>query len=224
MRKFTWLGIVILLIIMYICASLQIEQSALFIFLAALLAIMPFFLSFESRKPKPRDLMPIVVLSALAIAGSIIFIALPNFKPVTAIVVIAGMAFGAESGFMTGALTAFVSNIFMGQGPWTAWQMLAWGIIGYLAGVFEKKQLLNRTWEVIVFGVLSSILFGLIMDSWTVFGFVRPLTLQNALLAYAMGIPFNISHAVSTIVFLLLIYKPWLKQLKRIKLKYNLIT
>lgn len=222
MRKFTWLGFILLFLVMYICARFQIEQSALFIFLATLLAIVPFFLSFEKRKPRPRDLMPIIVLSALSIAGRIILMALPNFKPVTAIVIIAGIAFGAESGFMTGALTAFVSNIFMGQGPWTAWQMLGWGLIGYVAGILEQHSLLNKSWKIIVYGALSSFFFGIIMDSWTVFGFVQPLTLKNALIAYTMGIPFNISHSASTVAFLLIIQKPWLRQLKRIKVKYNL--
>ncbi len=223
MRFWQWLGIVILLLTMFVCAWFEIEQTVLFIFLAALLALLPFFISFEKGKAGPRDLMPIIVLSALAIAGRLIFAALPNFKPVTAILIIAGIAFGAESGFMVGALSALVSNIFMSQGPWTAWQMLAWGLIGFLAGVLAGHHLLEKSWQILSYGVLCSFLFGIIMDTWTLLGFVRPLRFENVLLAYSMGIPFNISHAVSTFIFLLFIHKPWLRQLERIKIKFGLI-
>lgn len=222
MKKWTFFGIIILILIMLVCAKLGIEQTALFIFLAAIVAIIPFFVSYEKKKPKARDLMPIVVLSAMAIVGRMIFAALPNFKPVTAIVIISGIAFGAESGFMTGALTALVSNMFLGQGPWTAWQILAWGLIGYFAGILAKHKLLEKNWQVLLYGFLSSYIYGILMDTWTVLGFVQPLTLSGALTTYALGIPFNISHAVSTVVFLLPVYKPWLKQLKRIKLKFDL--
>lgn len=222
MRRWTWSGIIILIVTMLVCVKLGIEQTALFIFLAAILAIIPFFISYEQKKPKARDLMPIVVLSTLAIVGRMLFAALPNFKPVTAIVIISGLAFGPESGFMTGALTAFVSNIFFGQGPWTAWQILGWGIIGFLAGVLAERKLLEKNWQILLYGFLSSFFYGIFMDTWTVLGFVQPLTLSSALTTYALGIPFNLSHGISTVLFLLPVYKPWLKQLKRIKIKFDL--
>lgn len=222
MRRWTWSGIIVLIVTMLVCVKLGIEQTALFIFLAALLAIIPFFISYEQKKPKARDLMPIVVLSTLAIVGRMLFAALPNFKPVTAIVIISGLAFGPESGFMTGALTAFVSNIFFGQGPWTAWQILGWGIIGFLAGVLAERKLLEKNWQILLYGFLSSFFYGIFMDTWTVLGFVQPLTLSSALTTYALGIPFNLSHGISTVLFLLPVYKPWLKQLKRIKIKFDL--
>lgn len=222
MRRWTWSGIIVLIVTMLVCVKLGIEQTALFIFLAAILAIIPFFISYEQKKPKARDLMPIVVLSTLAIVGRMLFAALPNFKPVTAIVIISGLAFGPESGFMTGALTAFVSNIFFGQGPWTAWQILGWGIIGFLAGVLAERKLLEKNWQILLYGFLSSFFYGIFMDTWTVLGFVQPLTLSSALTTYALGIPFNLSHGISTVLFLLPVYKPWLKQLKRIKIKFDL--
>ena len=222
MRRWTWSGIIVLIVTMLVCVKLGIEQTALFIFLAAILAIIPFFISYEQKKPKARDLMPIVVLSTLAIVGRMLFAALPNFKPVTAIVIISGLAFGPESGFMTGALTAFVSNIFFGQGPWTAWQILGWGIIGFLAGVLAERKLLEKNWQILLSGFLSSFFYGIFMDTWTVLGFVQPLTLSSALTTYALGIPFNLSHGISTVLFLLPVYKPWLKQLKRIKIKFDL--
>ena len=64
---------------------------------------------------------------------------LPQFKPVLALTIIAGVAFGGEVGFLVGAMTMLTSNMIFGQGPWTPWQMFAMGIIGFLAGVLFKK-------------------------------------------------------------------------------------
>lgn len=222
MRKLSWLGIIFLILVMFACAWFRIEQTALFIFLAAIIAIIPFMVSYEQKKPKARDLMPVVVLSALAIAGRMLLAAFPNIMPVTSIVIIAGIAFGAESGFMTGALSALVSNIFLGQGPWTAWQMLAWGLVGFTAGILAEKNLLSKTWSLFLYGILASIFFGLLMDTWTILGFIQPLNPTSILTTYSLGMIFNLSHAVSTVVFLLPIHKPWLRQLKRIKVKFDL--
>lgn len=222
MRKWSWLGIIVLIVTLVITTLLRIEQTALLIFLAVIVAIIPFLISYEQKKIKARDLMPIIVLSAMAVAGRMLMAPFPNFKPVTAIVIIAGMAFGAESGFMTGALSALVSNFFFGQGPWTPWQMLAWGLIGYIAGVLTSKNLLNKTWTIILYGIVSSLCFGLIMDTWTVLGFIQPGSFEQAIATYALGMAFNVSHIISTVAFLIPIHKPWLRQLKRIKLKFDL--
>ncbi|NLJ95328.1 MAG: ECF transporter S component [Clostridiaceae bacterium] len=215
-------GIILLLAVLIFTAIFQIEQSAAINFFAAIVAIIPFFINFEKENKKPRDIMPIVVLSAVAIAGRILFTPIPNFKPVTAIVIIIGLAFGAESGFMTGSLTALVSNLFFGQGPWTAWQMLAWGLIGYVAGLLAERKRLKKTWQILVYGILATLFFGVFMDTWTIISYVRPLTLVTVVTSYSLGIVFNISHLVSTIVFLLPIEKLWLPQLKRIKIKFAL--
>lgn len=102
------------------------------------ISFLPFFLVF-GKKPQARDLVPIAVMAALGVVGRTVFaiIPLPNFKPVSAIVIMTGMVFGPETGFLTGALTGFVSNFIFGQGPWTPWQMFAWGMIGFLAGALE---------------------------------------------------------------------------------------
>ena len=95
--------------------------------LVILEAMLPFFLSFEARRPQARELVILAVMAALAVAGRVA-IPVPNFKAITGIVMIAGMAFGPQAGFMTGAISAFASNFFYAQGPWTPWQMLAYGM------------------------------------------------------------------------------------------------
>lgn len=222
-RKFwTILSVIFLLLVLILAAIFQFEQTAAFTLLASILTIVPFFLNFEKEKKKPRDLMPIVILSAMAIAGRLLFTPLPNFKPVTAIVIITGIAFGAESGFMTGALTALISNLFFGQGPWTAWQMLAWGLIGFFAGILAEKNLFNKTWKILLYGSIATLLYGLLMDTWTIISYVRPLNLASAMTSYSFGVIFNLSHILSTIIFLLPIQKLWLPQLQRIKIKFGL--
>ena len=116
------------------------DRKYYFISMLILLETMlPFVLVFEQRKPQPRELIVIAVLCAIAVAGRAALFMLPQFKPVVALVIIAGVAFGGEAGFLVGAMTAFVSNFFFGQGPWTPWQMFGFGIIGFLAGVLFKK-------------------------------------------------------------------------------------
>ena len=209
--------------VLLICAVRSLEYTALLTLFVALLSALPFFLRFEKSRPRPRDFMPIVVLAALAAAGRLICGPLPNVMPVTAIVIVAGACFGKEGGFLTGALAALSSNMFFGQGPWMPWQMYAWGLAGFLAGVlFYGHAKTVRLWWVLAFGLIISLVYGVILDSWHVIGFITPLNWKNALAGYAAGIPFNGAHALSTVLFLSLIYKTWVKKIERVKLKFGI--
>ena len=96
--------------------------------------------SFEKRKPKTREVVVLAVMTSIATLGRVIFFMLPQFKPCVAIIIITGIMLGKQSGFLCGALTAFVSDFFFGQGPWTPWQMFAFGIIGFISAIFFKKE------------------------------------------------------------------------------------
>lgn len=195
--------------------------------LAVLLECMlPFFMIFEGRHPKTRELVIIATLCALSIAGRAAFFMLPQFKPVLAIVIIAGVAFGGETGFLVGAMTMLVSNILFSQGPWTPWQMFAVGIIGFLAGVLYQKGLLRRTkTSLCVFGALSALfIYGGIMNpaSVLIWG-SESLNLQMIMSYYLTGFPMDCIHAAATALFLLFIAEPMLEKLDRIKVKYGLV-
>lgn len=205
-----------------VCAATGLEQGALLTVGAALAAVAVFFAGFETSRPALRQIMPTVVLAALAAAGRAIFAPIPDFKPVSAICIIAGICFGRRSGFMTGALAALTSNFFFGQGAWTPWQMYAWGLIGYLAGVLGGAGLLRRRWVLLAFGFLSAMLYGLLLNGWYVIGYVHPLTWPAVLAAYAAGFPLDCVHGAATVVFLQALYAPWLRKLDRIKTKYEL--
>jgi energy-coupling factor transport system ATP-binding protein len=187
--------------------------------------MLPFGLVFESRKPQARELVVIAALCAIAVAGRAAFFMLPQFKPVVALVIISGVAFGGEAGFLVGAMTGFVSNMFFGQGPWTPWQMFAFGIIGFLAGVLFRKGLLRRNRAVLsVFGALTTlIIYGGIMDTSQIVMYQSAPSSAMFLAAYFQGLPFNLIHAAATVVFLLIVANPMLEKLDRIKLKYGLV-
>ena len=194
--------------------------------LIILQTMIPFALVFESRKPQARELVIIAVLCAIAVAGRTAFFMLPQFKPVIAMVIIAGIAFGGESGFLVGAMTGFVSNMFFGQGPWTPWQMFAFGIIGFLAGVlFQKGQLGRKTVTIAIFGGIATfIIYGGIMNPATVLMWQPNPTIGMFLTAYLYGFPSDILHSVGTVFFLAVISRPMLEKLDRIKIKYGLVA
>ena len=207
--------------------GLTIFDDRQFYFIAMLIILqtmLPFALVFEGRKPQAREIVIIAVLCALAVAGRAAFFMLPQFKPVIAIIIIAGVAFGGEAGFFVGAMTGFVSNMFFGQGPWTPWQMFAFGIIGFLAGVLFRKGLLPRAKiPLCIFGGLATLLiFGGIMNPASVLIFQPNPTPEMFLLAYLYGIPLDLIHAAATIIFLAIIARPMLEKLDRIKEKYGL--
>lgn len=202
------------------CAFLQVQATGLLTLVVTVLCLVVFFADFEAREVQLSQIMPVVVLTALAVAGRTIFSILPSIQPATAIVIIAGALFGRRSGFMVGALTALVSNMFLGMGPWTAWQMYAWGVLGYGAGVLEDKGAFRKTAVVLVYGFVGSLLFGFLMNLWMVMSFVQPFSWPAALTMFAAGAVTDGAHAVGTVVFLLALFTPWRKKLERIKRKY----
>ena len=162
-------------VVLAACAIANFNQTALLTLVVVLASIGIFFASYEASRPRLRDIMPTVVLAALAAAGRILFAPIPDFKPVSAIAIIAGVAFGRKSGFMVGALAALASNFFFGQGAWTPCQMYTWGLIGYISGIaapygwFDKKPVL------LIWGFLSAMLYGLLLNGWYVSGSCIPL-------------------------------------------------
>lgn len=197
-----------------------------FISLMILLETMlPFFLIFEGRKPQARELVIIAVLCAIGVAGRAAFFMLPQFKPVMAMTIIAGVAFGGESGFLVGAMTMLASNVLYSQGPWTPWQMFAMGIIGFLAGVlFRKGWLRRRRISLCSFGALCAILiYGGIMNPASALMWAGKLNGNILLTYYISGFPMDCIHAAATWIFLWFGAEPMLEKLDRIKVKYGLV-
>lgn len=197
-------------------------------YLASLLIIIytmiPFFLMFEHRKPQARELVLLAVMSALAVAARTAFIAIPNFKPITGIIMITGIALGAEAGFLTGAVSAFASNFIFGQGPWTPWQMVAYGLAGFLAGILFRKLNREKRLPLSIFGFLLVLfVIGPLLDTCAVFTMSSVVDKTTVLAVYAAGVPVNIVHGIATFLTLFLFAKPLLEKLDRVKIKYGMM-
>lgn len=180
------------------------------------LALLLFFSGVERKNIGSRRMVITAIMTALAVFGRFI----PLFKPITAICVMAAMYLGAETGFLSGALSVLVSNIYFGQGPWTPFQMLGFGLIGlfagYLSGPLKRSAVL-----LLIYGVLSGAAYSLIMDVWTVLWYNGGFDGGLYLTAIVSALPFTVLYAVSNAVFLLLLRKPVGNKLCRIKIKYG---
>ena len=186
--------------------------------------MIPFFMAFEGRKPQARELVSLAVLCALAIAARVA-IPLPHFKAIFAVVMLSGIAFGPEAGFMVGAISAFASNFFYSQGLYTPWQMFSYGLGGMLAGfLFGKGRLPQNRWLMAISGFVTVVvLIGPIMDSMTFFlGFAK-FTWGNFALVFGSGFAHNCLNGGCTAAVMLIFGKPFLAILNRVQVKYGML-
>jgi energy-coupling factor transport system substrate-specific component len=173
------------------------------------------------RRRSPMYLSLVAVMTALSVVGRIVFAPFSGFKPCTAVIIIAGITLGADAGFICGALTAVVSNIYFGQGIWTVFQLFSWGIVGLISGIAAKY--LGRSKIILyIYGAVSGILYSAILDFFSVVwqdGGFNPIRFA----AYAAGsLPYAAVYAVSNVVFLALMYRRTSFAIGRVVKKYGL--
>ncbi len=187
--------------------------------------LIPFLLLFESRRPKARELVLISTVCALAIAGRTAFFMLPQFKPVIAILIVTGLCFGAEIGFLTGAVTGFISNFFFGQGPWTPWQMFGFAVIGCLSGFLlsSGRFKLSRPMLCAYGFFMTLVVYGGLVNLASALIFQPSFSMATLLSVYAAGFPLDMVHALSTSFFLWFMADPLFEKLHRIKTHYGLL-
>lgn len=181
---------------------------------------------FETRKVEAKELVLLAVLAAIAAVGRIPFASIPSVQPTTFVIMMSGLVFGAESGFMIGAVAALASNMILGQGPWTPWQMVAWGLVGMSAGLLGKTRFMASVWGRIIFGVIWGFLFGWIMNLWSLLAFTQsgtPLTIDAFSIYLASSALYDLMHSGSNVIFLVLFGEGWMKILTRFKRKYGLL-
>lgn len=192
--------------------------SIIFVFLACV----PFYITYEEREGSIRRMVLLAVMTAIAVAGRCLFVAIPGFKPVTAIVTLAGIFMGPQSGFLVGSLSAVVSNIFFGQGPWTPFQMLAWGLIGLIAGFPRLRMLLRKKVPLAIYGLLSGVFYTLILNVWSVLSMDGTWNWSRYLVSFGTALPTTIVYMTSNVVFLLMTIKPIGEKLNRIQIKHGI--
>lgn len=185
--------------------------------------MVPFFLAFESRRPQARELVTLAVMCALSVASRVVIL-IPAFKPMTAIIMLTGIALGPEAGFMTGAMGAFASNFFFSQGPWTPWQMMAYGFGGFLAGMLFHRKKRPSPVVLAIFGFAAiQFLIGPMLDCCTIFTTGSRLSWKFALTVFAAGVSYNFKHALACAVTMLLFSRPLLGKLDRLITKYGMM-
>lgn len=180
-----------------------------FIFLA--------YANFELNDMGTKEIALIASLSSFAAVTRVPFASIPNVQPTTFLVALSGLVFGPYEGFLVGASSAFISNIFLGQGPWTPWQMFAWGIVGAISGIISIRGFKPKVEIFAVICFFYGFLFDWIMNLWHVIGFIRPINAKTIFVAYLTGLTMDVMHAVGNFVFAMVFYESFYKVLFRFK-------
>ena len=198
--------------------------SALIMIVFSLLFVLYFIYLYESRTSGTKEIAVVALIGAFSAAARIPFAPLPSVQPCTFIILVSGYVLGETAGFMIGAETAFLSNFFLGQGPWTPWQMLGWGLAGVIGSLFQRCCA-GRKYELylfVVLGIAVGYLFGLIMNTWYWLAYTYPHTLPGLILTETMAFPFDTLHAASNAIFIQLFAPKFIKILKKYKDRYGI--
>ena len=190
----------VVLSVVLLAAALVVHDGALATALGAAALVAAGVAWFEAGTDSTRELAVIATLAAAAAAGRVLFAAVPGVQPVTVIAIVAGAALGLRAGVATGALAAFVSNFFLGQGIWTPQQMLGWGACGAV-GALLSPFLRNR-WMLAAVAAVLGFAFSASMDVWLWYGFA-PHTFASLIAVVGRGLWFDVSHAVGNVVIAL---------------------
>jgi energy-coupling factor transport system substrate-specific component len=181
------------------------------------------FVWYERTHPTTRVIALVATLAAMAALGRVAFAALPNVKPTTDIVLIAGYTLGGAPGFMVGAVAALASNLFFGQGPWTPWQMAAWGGMGLFGAALARiKHDLGRIPLAAACGI-AGLAFGAVMNlsMWVTYSGDHT---SAKLVAYsASSLPFDLAHATGNVVFCLAFGPALVRALRRYRTRFDII-
>ena len=203
------------------------QNYYLFSILIILIAFAVFSFSYEKKKPEAREIVTLAVMSAIAVASRAAFAMVSFFKPMMGIIMITAIAFGPGAGFLTGAVSGFVSNFIFGQGPWTPWQMLAYGVGGAIAGFLARKGIMSEEKKLptaMIGYVIVQFIVGPILDTCSMFIMGQNVSKEYALSIYGSGVIPNLIHGIATFLTLFLVCKPMIEKLNRMKLKYGMMS
>ena len=182
----------------------------------AVLALLLFSTGVERRNIGSRRMVITAIMTALAVFGRFI----PLFKPITAICVLTAIYLGAEAGFLCGSLSVLISNIYFGQGPWTPFQMLGFGLIGLIAGYLSRPLMRSGLW-LSLYGIVAGVGYSFFMDIWTVLWYAGRFDPALYGTSIVSALPFTLLYTISNVIFLLLLRRPIGNKLRRIKIKYG---
>ncbi|MEC1639093.1 ECF transporter S component [Schinkia azotoformans] len=213
----------LVVLLLFVMVLLEGDHYMLLSFLTLFVIMFPFFARFERKELDSRGIVLIAILAAIAAVSRVPFAAIPSVQPTSFVIIIAAIVFGAETGFLVGAIAALVSNLFLGQGPWTPWQMFSWGMMGLSAGLLKDWLWPRRRLLLLPFGFIWGFLFGWIMDLWYLVGFGENITLGMVVAGMVSSFYFDLAHALSNLFFLYVFSTRWKTILERFKVKYGLL-
>lgn len=229
MQSFKNKAIILLLLAAVLIGQLYYNQAKLsrvFYFISLVVglgSILMFYLSFEGRKPREREVVLVCVLCALTVASRVLFFITPQIKPMAAIVIICAVTFGRETGFLVGSTSMLLSNFFFSQGPFTPFSMVAMGLVGYFAGAlfYGKKPPL---WLLCTYGFISVyVVYGGIMNWSTILLYTERITWGYVITVFGAALYFDLIYSASTVIFLFFMFKSFSFRLERVKKKYGML-
>lgn len=204
-------------------ATFRSTQYQIISLLLVLLACLPIYYRYEKKQMNIKELVLIAVLTAFAVSGRFLFYMIPAVTPMTMIIIISGICIGPEVGFLVGSLSAIISNMLFGQGPWTPFQMLSWGLIGCIAGLPWMSSLLKKSyWFLAVYGIFAGLFFSFFMDIWTVYSIDRFFSWQRYAALFITALPHTLSYCFSNVFFSCVLFRVIQKKLQRILIKYEI--
>lgn len=198
----------------------QTKTIAMAVMISVLILCIIIMAIFERKNHSVKKLMLTCVLTSISIVSRLIFAVTPGFKPVSAMVMITGMYLGCESGFYCGAMTALITNFYFGQGSYTPFQMLAWGVIGIISGLFSKVLRKSKP-ALILSGAVFGALFSLIMDVYSTVWTFGKFSINGYFVMLASSFSFTVIYAVSNVIFLLALSGPVGRKLEHTITKYS---
>jgi energy-coupling factor transport system substrate-specific component len=185
-----------------------------------LLLLITFFGRFEETAVSSKEVALIGILGAIIAASRIPFAAIPNVQPCTFLIMAVGLVFGPLAGFMVGGTTAIISNLFLGMGPWTIWQMAGWGLVGFVSGLIGKKKKEMSVAKMAILCFALGWMYNEVLDfsSWV---WLYNLDPEKFLFIFGAGLPFGLLHAGGNVVFTYAIGKPVLRAFRRFQSRFQ---
>ncbi|ARJ71995.1 hypothetical protein LSA01_17410 [Latilactobacillus sakei] len=214
----------IIAVLLGLIIQLQGQYFLALSFICLVVSMLPFYWRFEKRQIRAREIVMIAVLATIAAVSRVPFAPLPSVQPTSFVVIVAALVLGPEAGFMIGSTAALVSNFFLGQGPWTPWQMFCWGMMGVTAGLISRFDWAHNKYWLCLFGFIWGFIFGWVMNLWYFIAYVNPLSLKTFIAAYIASFYFDLAHALSNVFFIYCFYQSWYRIIQRFKIKYGLLN
>lgn len=225
-KKFNFsffIAVLIMVVFLGFVILLEGNHFLLFSLVCLISSFIPFYWRFENSKIEAREITFLAVLTTIAAVSRVPFAVIPNVQPTSFVIITTGIILGPESGFVVGSTAALVSNMVLGQGPWTPWQMFAWGMMGMTAGFLKNTKFSKNKYLIAGFGFCWGFLFGWIMDLWYLIAYTYPIKVTSFIAAFTSTFYFDLLHSLSNLFFILVLYKTWSKIIARFKIKYGIL-